>query len=83
MISSQQKAKLTWHCRRGMLELDLILQKFLAEKLDGLTVEQLTAFEHLLNEADPDLYSWLMGYATPTDKELASIVTVIRSDHTN
>ena len=83
MISSTQKAKLTWHCRRGMLELDLILQKFLAERLDDMSAGQLSAFENLLNEADPDLYSWLMGYATPTDKELAEIVTTIRFIYTH
>ena len=78
MVSPQKKAKLTWHCRRGMLELDLILQRFLAHQLDMLTDPQVELFERLLTAQDPDLYAWLMGYEAPVDKELRDIVTFIQ-----
>lgn len=78
MISSQRKAKINWHCRRGMLELDLIFQRFLKKHLDTLTEEQLIAFEHLLTHQDPDLYAWLMGYEKSMHKELLEIVAFIR-----
>jgi antitoxin CptB len=78
MVSPQKKAKLTWHCRRGMLELDLILQRFLAHQLDMLTDSQVELFERLLTAQDPDLYAWLMGYEAPVDKELRDIVTFIQ-----
>ena len=78
MVSSEKKAKLTWHCRRGMLELDLIFQRFLALHLDALNETQLALFERLLTAQDPDLYAWLMGYETPVDKELREIVDFIR-----
>jgi len=78
MLSPQKKAKLTWHCRRGMLELDLILQRFLVQGVDQLTNAQVDLFERLLTAQDPDLYAWFMGYETPVDKELREIVAFIQ-----
>ena len=78
MISLDRKAKINWHCRRGMLELDLIFQRFLKNGLDTLTPEQLDVFEQLLTHQDPDLYAWLMGYESPAEKELVDIVALIR-----
>lgn len=78
MISPERKAKIIWHCRRGMLELDLILQRFLKHSLDKLSEAQCTMFERLLDYPDPDLYAWLMGYESPTSKELVDLVTFIR-----
>ncbi len=78
MISSTRKAKLIWHCRRGMLELDLLLRQFVERNLATLTAAQLAAFEELLSCSDPELYDWLMGYAEPTDRKLAEIVTLIK-----
>ena len=78
MISPEQKAKINWHCRRGMLELDLILGRFIKHHLDTLSMENVSAFEELLTNTDPDLYAWLMGYETPASKELLDIVTFIR-----
>ena len=78
MLTPDKKAKLTWHCRRGMLELDLIFQRFLANQVDALTDQQVEAFERLLTAQDPDLYAWLMGYEMPVDKESREIVAFIQ-----
>lgn len=78
MVSADKRARLVWHCRRGMLELDLILQRFVSKHLDGLNQTQLEQFEELLKAQDPDLYAWLMGYETPVEKELREIVDYIR-----
>lgn len=78
MISLARKAKINWQCRRGMLELDIIFQRFIKQSIDGLDEQQLVAFEALLNCPDPDLYAWLMGYEEPTEKEFLEIVSFIR-----
>lgn len=78
VITSERKAKINWHCRRGMLELDLILGRFSKQCLDRLTATQLDTFEALLNTPDPDLYAWLMGYESPVNKELADFVAYIK-----
>ncbi|WP_133127235.1 succinate dehydrogenase assembly factor 2 [Legionella nagasakiensis] len=78
MVSSEKKAKIIWHCRRGMLELDLILSHFMEKQFDLLSDKQIHAFEKLLNCQDPDIHAWLMGYEQPDDKELANIVAIIK-----
>ncbi|KTD36695.1 Antitoxin CptB [Legionella nautarum] len=78
MISSSEKAKLLWHCRRGMLELDLILRRFVENQIDQMTPAQINTFEELLHCTDPELFSWFMGHEKPMDKELADFVEFIR-----
>ncbi|WED44657.1 succinate dehydrogenase assembly factor 2 [Legionella cardiaca] len=77
-MNPSRKAKLIWHCRRGMLELDLILNRFANNHLDNITEEQIEQFDKLLTCIDPELYSWLMGYEQPTDKDLVEIVEFIK-----
>ncbi|WP_298622774.1 succinate dehydrogenase assembly factor 2 [uncultured Legionella sp.] len=79
MLDAQEKARLSWHCRRGMLELDLILQRFLECGLDKLTVEEVKSFDLFLECTDPELFAWLMGHEKPHDEELNKIVTLIRN----
>ena len=81
MNHEQRKAKISWHCRRGMLELDVLLGRFLQSKLDTMSDQDMDVFEALLTHADPDLYAWLMGYEAPSTKELADFVALIRSVH--
>ncbi len=81
MLDPKHKAKLSWHCRRGMLELDLILQEFLENDLNNLSANELQVFESLLTATDPELYAWLMGQCEPPEKEFKSIVDRIRNQH--
>ncbi|CAH12687.1 TPA: succinate dehydrogenase assembly factor 2 [Legionella pneumophila] len=77
-MDNREKSRLLWKCRRGMLELDLLLQKFIANEIDRLTENQLKAFDNLLTHNDPSLYAWLMGHEEP-EKELLEIVSFIRN----
>jgi len=52
---------LRWRCRRGLLELDLWLQRFAERELERLSPEECTKLESLLGEADADLMAWLEG----------------------
>ncbi len=53
--------RIRWQCRRGLLEMDLILQRFLAEDFDSLTPLELDLFKELLGEVDTVLLAWVMG----------------------
>lgn len=79
MLDAREKARLSWHCRRGMLELDLILQGFLERGLDKLSDHEVKQFDSLLSNTDPELFAWLMGHEEPQDKEISKIVTIIRN----
>lgn len=72
---------LRWKCRRGMLELDILLNRYLDKAYGQATSEEQAAFEQLLSCDDPDLWLWLSGSAVPEDDKLASIVQVVRQCH--
>ena len=40
--------RIRWQCRRGLLELDLVLAAFLERQLDRLDAQQLEIFKELL-----------------------------------
>lgn len=68
-----------WH--RGFREADLILGPFADQFLDGFTSEQLDAFEALIDEADQDLYGWIVGrIETPPefDGEILNLIKDFR-----
>ena len=49
--------------RRGIKEMDLILQAFADAKLAELAPEDLDLYDALLEENDQDLYQWVTGQA--------------------
>ena len=73
------KNRLFWASRRGMLELDIILQRFLENTYDQLKTEEQALYQHLLGGEDQDLFAWLMGREEPEDKGTATIVAIIRA----
>jgi antitoxin CptB len=72
-------AELRWRSRRGTRELDLILLGFLSAGFENLTPQDRRAYARLLDTPDPDLMTWLLGRATPSDPELAKLVQAIRT----
>jgi succinate dehydrogenase flavin-adding protein (antitoxin of CptAB toxin-antitoxin module) len=48
-----------------MLELDLVLSRYLDRKLDRLTPEEREAFKALLDLSDIELWDLVSGRATP------------------
>lgn len=81
MIDSEKRSKLLWRCRRGMLELDLLLGGFVRHSLDALSDEQIAHFETLLTYTDPELYALLMGQVDALDAHLHELVLRIRNSH--
>jgi antitoxin CptB len=71
--------RLRWHCRRGMLELDLMLNRFIDRHLSSLTPDELIHFKEVLAFEDDDLWHVLSGRAEVNDNRLQTIVLMIRS----
>ncbi len=76
--SAPEQSRLQWRCRRGMLELDLLLQDFLAKYYSSLSKNQLAAFEELLTYSDPILLDLLLGKKRTADQSVAQIVERVR-----
>ena len=71
--------RLRWRCRRGMLENDLILARFLEARGAGLSEGDVAALDRLLDLADNELWDLLAGRAEPDDPALAPLVAVLRT----
>ncbi len=57
--------RMRWRCRRGLLELDLILNGFLETRYAHLDADQRRLFNELLEETDNDLLDLAMGRCEP------------------
>lgn len=74
----QNIARLRYSCRRGMLELDALLARFISSsQFAQLTAEQIKNFDRLLDETDPQLLSWFMGQEICNDAELRELIHII------
>jgi len=70
--------RLLWRCRRGMKELDLLLERFAHPYLADAPLAQRRLLARLLDTPDPDLADWLLGPGVCADPELAPLVAAIR-----
>jgi antitoxin CptB len=71
LLSSTDLHRLKWNCRRGLLENDLVLEKFVERDLQTLNTEQVEAFRFLLALEDGDLWDLVSGRAELTPKAQA------------
>lgn len=55
------RGRVRWQCRRSLLELDLVLSRFLETEFDRLDDDQLADFEDLLRCDDHDLWAMVSG----------------------
>ncbi|MGP1678172.1 MAG: succinate dehydrogenase assembly factor 2, partial [Burkholderiales bacterium] len=65
-------------CRRGLLELDLVLERFLQKHCDRLEGERLSSFQTLLTYADNELLDLIRARSECRDARLAEVVQWIR-----
>lgn len=82
-LSELERARLRWRARRGLLENDLVITKFLDRFEDQLTEADVSALSHLFEMGDNDLLDVLLGrielsgeYDTP---ELRRLVGQMRA----
>lgn len=71
--------KLTWRCRRGTRELDLLLQGFMDRHYRTASAELQRAFEAMLEMQDPELYALLTGRKTSPDRNINKVIEHIRT----
>ena len=81
MMSDEEFKRIAWHSRRGMLELDLVLQPFVQYTLATLPAPDQQRYVALLEQEDTDLFRWLLSAERPEDADLHRIVELILSAH--
>ena len=73
-----EQAKLRWKCRRGMKELDLLLEGYLDSRYAGASREEQGAFQALLDMQDPELFDYVIGRQQPATEEQRRVVHALR-----
>jgi antitoxin CptB len=69
--------RLKWKCRRGLLELDLVFDRFL--KQQALSAEVLDSFHSLLDLPDNDLWEIISGRTDAYDARFRDVVARLRA----
>ena len=78
MDESQRLRQLRWMCRRGMRELDVLLQAFVERQAVALAAQAWPQFESLLQREDDCIWDWLQNPAAAPDSDFRSILLEIR-----
>ena len=77
-MTSPEKRRLVWHCRRGTRELDTMLERFLTHRYDQADEDCRKAFERLLELPDPELHDVLSGAVAVNDPAIEKTARIIR-----
>jgi antitoxin CptB len=72
--SEEEIRRLRWQCRRGMLELDHLLMRFLDIGYRDLDPADRAGFLALLGCQDQDLSDWFMSRRDHPDPDLHALV---------
>ena len=67
LLGERELSKLRWRCRRGLLENDLLIEKFFARHVATLTVSQAKGMSDLMALTDNDLLDLLLRRKEPGD----------------
>lgn len=73
----QEQRRLLWRCRRGLKELDVLLERYARAALPRATPDERAALARLLEHSDPELAQFLLGGVVPRDPALAELAARI------
>ncbi len=82
-LSMIELSKLKWHCRRGIKELDVVLNGYLNEYYENTNEADKKVFEKLLEFEDPVLYALLLGSIEPVSAEQQQVLNRLRNMQSN
>ena len=71
--------RLRWRCRRGMLENDLILERFLDARGETISDREIAALDRLLELSDNELWDLLSGRQESEDAAVKPLLETLRA----
>lgn len=71
--------RLRWRCRRGLLELDIVLGRFVERDYAGLDAVQKAAFDVLLDMPDTVLWDMIAGRQQAMEGDQQALLEKIRA----
>jgi antitoxin CptB len=78
MIDERRWARLRWRCRRGMLENDIVLARYLDAAAGEIGEQEMLVLDRLLDMDDNELRDLLSGRKDSEDERLQSMVRQLR-----
>lgn len=77
-MKSKEFERARWRCRRGMLELDIILQRFMDAYYCQLGSDELQQFDRLLSLSDNDLWDLICARETTREESLTPVLSLLQ-----
>lgn len=77
-MKTTELSRIHWACRRGMLELDQLLEAYFLKHYESLSQQEQQQFIDLLASADQDLFNWLLGDSEPEHEPFKTLCKKIR-----
>ena len=71
--------RIQWRCRRGMLENDLVLTRFLAARGATLSEDEIAMLDHLLELPDNELWDLIACRREPADAFVSPLLAQLRA----
>ncbi len=78
MLAGEDRVKkLRWKARRGMKELDVLLEAFFDRQAESLTAGGWPQLEDLLAQEDDVLFDWISGRNLPPDPDMLTLIDTL------
>jgi len=79
MTEDKEYSRMRWASRRGLLELDLLLEPFMEACFRALEPQLRDDYQQLIGHEDQDILNWIMGREALADETLTAITEQIRA----
>ena len=79
-VASPELGMLRWRCRRGMKELDVLLERYVDQSYHGAPAAEQASFRQLLDTEDPELHAYCLGRLTPPARFAALIERITANE---
>jgi antitoxin CptB len=80
MPPTLQPGQLRWRCRRGMKELDILLERYVEQRWHSAPADERSAFLGLLEVQDPLIYGYCLGSAAIPEHLVALVERITSLD---
>ncbi|MCG8672267.1 MAG: succinate dehydrogenase assembly factor 2 [Pseudomonadales bacterium] len=77
LYTEDELKRLSWQCRRGIKEVEVLLAPFFAKHFLSLSEQDQKLFVTLLDKQDVEMFEWFTQRAEPSDPDMKHIVNVI------
>jgi antitoxin CptB len=79
MLDTARLNRIRWRCRRGMLENDIVLARFLEARSTTLDEGDVAMLDRLLDLTDNDLWDLIAGRQEPRDLQVVPLLQQLRA----